>query len=103
MRRFKHLSEGGAYHAKTPLDGAKKAFTQLVKSGLYRQVFKIRELDIDNPKPLMYIGQRVELEFPRTRIIDGKEVIYKYKDTVRRLFKGHYVSSTPPPPPQLGP
>lgn len=96
MRRFKLLQGGGNYYAKTPLAAAKKAFTQLVKTGSHRQVFRIRELDIDNPKPLMYLGQRMELEKPRTRKVispDGlmeATITYKYRDNVRRLFKRHY-------------
>lgn len=97
MRRFKLVKGGGNYHGKAPLDAAKKAFTQLVKSGLHRQVFQIRELDVENPKPLMYIGERTELEFPRSRTVkspDGLtdiQITYKYKDRVRRLFKHQYV------------
>jgi hypothetical protein len=96
MRRFKLLKGAGNYHANAPLPAAKKAFTQLVKSGLHRQVFQIRELDIENPKALMYLGVRKELEIPRTRTIrspDGLteyKITYKYQDHVRRLFKRHY-------------
>ena len=50
MRRFKLLQGGGNYHGNAPLPAAKKAFTQLVKSGIHRQVFQIRELDIENPE-----------------------------------------------------
>ena len=96
MRRFKLLKGGGNYYGNAPLPAAKKAFTQLVKSGLHRQVFQIRELDIENPKALMYLGVRKELEIPRTRTIrspDGLteyKITYKYQDHVRRLFKRHY-------------
>jgi hypothetical protein len=96
MGRFKLLQGGGNYHANTPFPAAKKAFTQLVKSGLHRQVFQIRELDIENPKALVYLGTRTELEIPRARTITSPDglteykIAYKYQDHVRRLFKRHY-------------
>ena len=55
MGRFKLLQGGGNYYAKTPLAAAKKAFTQLVKTGSHRRVFLIRELDIQNPKLLFWM------------------------------------------------
>ena len=61
MRRFKLLQGGGNYHGNAPLPAAKKAFTQLVRSVLHRQVFQIRELDIDNPKALVYPGTWVSV------------------------------------------
>ncbi len=80
----------GRYIAETPKRAAHKALTKLsrkidLKNTDHKNllVFTIRETtkNSDN-KEYKYAGTRVELVKPLIKIIDGKQIIYRYKNII---------------------
>ncbi len=76
----------GRFTGTSPKRAATKAFTKLAKlsnlNNSKRQllVFVIRNLETN--KEYQFIGSRVKLAKPRKVVINGKNVIYRYKNIV---------------------
>ena len=83
----------GIYKGKIPKEAASKAFTFLANvidnkinsdEGKFI-VFFIR--NIDTKKEYKYIGTIVKLENPVIKYVNGKEVIYQYKNVIGKYNK----------------
>lgn len=80
--------EGGKYKSKLPINAAKKAASKLFKIAKNDQKYKtIRRITFtlrettkgSNHETIDYKASRVKLLKPLIRVINGKEIINKYK------------------------
>lgn len=96
-RRFRLVEpmNGGIYTGRTPGQAAQKAFSCLAKKNKNSKKeisFSIQETTQDSKrKETHYKGKRIKLKEPTVRVIrsrDGteQEVVYEYKNQVRRDY-----------------
>lgn len=95
---IEHISKnGGRYKAKAPMQAAKKAFKQIVKTIEGKSVtleFEIQECTQDSDhKPYKYVGTRVERDEPQTIVRGGQEYQIKH-DTKIKAIKSPKTTTT---------
>lgn len=83
---------GGRYKSNSPMAAARKAATKLFKKAqekassksLKKISFSIRETTSGSDKKIFaYVATRVKLAQPLVRVINGKEIVNKFKTEVK--------------------
>jgi hypothetical protein len=79
---------GGRYVSKTPSSAARKAATKLFKkaSNSGKITFCLRETTVDSKKKeFHYVATRVKLAKPLVRVINGVEIVNRFKTEVKAV------------------